>query len=387
MNARTVAGLASLAIFLAGTTAPTAMFVVYRSVWGLTTGDLGLIFAAYVGTLLPVLLLFGGIADRIGRRAAVAIGVALALGGVIVLVFANGFAGLLLARLLQGAGVGIASGALTASVTETHRGPIAAGALSTMASSVGIFFGPLSVAIAYDLGAGLHAAYVPILVLTIACGLALRLLAPRVVPGETGPIDAPLPREMVARALWFALPVTFVSWTGMALFLSMVPAYLAATLHAHDPLVGAGVIAAAQVAGIATTLRLRATSPERAGIVAPLVVVIGLIALVSGTALHGIAAWALVIAATVLVGGGGGLAFASAVVVATRVARGQRARVFARLFVAAYLGFALPSFAVGTIAAHSSLAAGFIVAIVVLGAVVAALPALCVRAALNSVPG
>ena len=386
MNARTAAALASLAILMAGTTAPSALFVVYRDVWGLSTRDLGIVFAAYVSTLLPVLLLFGGTADRIGRRAAIGIGLALALCGLVTLAFASGFAGLVVARLLQGAGVGLASGAIIAAVTESHRGRLAPGSWTMIASATGIFTGPLVAAIAYDLGAGAHAAYAPIVVLTVACAGALPLLAPRVDAAAGDVAEEPFPPAVVARALAFALAVTFVSWTGVSLYLSMVPAFLAATLRAHDPLVGAVVISALQLAGILATLSLRTIVPEREGVVAPLVVVLGLVSLVAGTALRGPAGWAFIVLSTVLVGTGGGVAFATAIVIATRVCRGQRARIFARLYVSAYLAFSVPSLVIGTIATRWSLAAGFAVVIVGLAAIVAALPALRARARLSAVP-
>ena len=291
MNPRTAAALASLAILMAGTTAPSAMFVVYREAWGLSTRDLGIVFAAYVCTLLPVLLLFGGIADRIGRRAAIGIGLALALCGLVTLALAGGFAGLVVARLLQGAGVGLASGAIVAAVTESHRGKLAPGSWTMIASGTGIFTGPLVAAVAYDLGAGEHAAYAPLVALTIACAAALPLLAPRVVAAAGDRSEEPLPPAVVSRALAFALAVTFVSWTGVSLYLSMVPAFLAATLRAHDPLAGATVISALQLAGIVATLSLRTIVPEREGIVAPVAVVLGLVALVAGTTLHGGVGW------------------------------------------------------------------------------------------------
>lgn len=384
MNLRTAAALASLAILMAGTTAPAAMFVVYRETWGLTTRDLGVVFAAYVCTLLPVLLLFGGVADRIGRRAVIGIGLGLALCGLVALAFASGFPGLVVARLLQGAGVGFASGAIVAAVTETHHGRLAPGSWTMIASGVGIFTGPLVAAVAYDLGAGEHFAYAPLVVLTVACAAALPLLSPRVSAQAGTAVEETLPPDVVRRALAFALVVTFVSWTGVSLYLSMVPAFLAATLHARDPLVGAAVISALQLAGIVATLSLRTIVPEREGIVAPLVVVLGLIALVAGTMLHGTVGWALIVLSTVLVGTGGGVAFATAIVIATRVCRGQRARIFARLYVAAYLAFSIPSVVIGTIATHSSLAVGFTVVIVLLAALVAALPVLRTRARLDA---
>jgi hypothetical protein len=385
VNLRTAAALAALAILMAGTTAPSAMFVIYRDVWGLSPRDLGVVFAAYVCTLLPVLLLFGGIADRIGRRAAIGLGLGLALIGLITLASASGFAGLVVARLVQGAGVGIASGAIIAAVTETHRGRLAPGSMTSIGSASGVFTGPLVAAIAYDLGAGVHAAYAPLIVLIIACVAALPLLAPRVVASSGEGVEERYPGDVVSRALAFSLAVTFVGWAGYSLYLSMVPAFLAATLHAHDPLVGALVISALQVAGIVAALSLRTIVPEREGIVAPVVVVLGLIALVAGTAVQGALGWAMIALSTVLVGAAGGIAFATGVVIATRVCRGQRASVFARLYVAAYLAFSLPALAVGTIASHWSLAAGFAAVIVVLVAIVAALPALRSRAALASI--
>lgn|GEM_PF-6630045 len=119
-----------------------------------------------------------------------------------------------------------------------------------IASATRIFAGPLITAVAFDLGAGVHAA------------------------SEVGS-DEPYPRDVVARALAFGLAVTVVSWTGVSLYLS-----------------------------------------------------------------------------TVLVGGAGGVAFTTGVIIAAR----------------------------------ASLAAGFIAVIVVLAAAVAALPALRARAALDAVP-
>ena len=371
---------------MAGTTGPTAMFVVYRDAWNLSTADLGLVFAAYVLTLLPVLLLFGGIADRIGRRNAVALGVVFAFCGIVTLALAPGLGGLVAARLLQGVAVGIASGALTAAVSETHRGALAPGTWTVVASATGIFAGPLITAVAFDLGAGVHAAYLPLIVLTAACAGLVTMLAPRTLASSETDSEQPYARDVVARALAFGLAATIVSWTGVSLYLSMVPAFLAAALHAHDPLVGAISIALVQTSTIAAALRVRSIVPARDGVVAPAVVVAGLIALVAGTSLHGAAAWVLVALSTVLVGAAGGIAFTTGIVIATRVCRGQRARIFARLFVAAYLAFSIPTLAVGVIAARASLAVGFIAVIAVLAIVVATLPALRARAALDAIP-
>ena len=90
--------------------------------------------------------------------------------------------------------------------------------------------------------------------------------------------------------------------------------------------------------------------------------------------------------ATILVGAAGGVGFAAMIALTARVARGQRARIFARLYIAAYLGFSVPALVVGTIGARSSLTAGFGFLIAVLALIGAALPALRARARVIPAP-
>jgi MFS family permease len=197
------------------------------------------------------------------------------------------------------------------------------------------------------------------------------LTAPAGGAAATAASEAPLPAEAVTRGLRFAMPIAFVSWAGLSLYLSLVPAYLAATLHALNPLVGAAAIVAAQLASLVTTLVLGGALLARSGVIAPLISVTGLGLLVVGTSLN---LWPLVALATVMVGAGGGVASAAAFGIAARIGRGQRARVFARMFVAAYLGYSIPVLLIGAIAVHASFTIGFIAVIATLGIIVAALP-------------
>ena len=71
---------------------------------------------------------------------------------------------------------------------------------------------------------------------------------------------------------------------------------------------------------------------------------------------------------------------AAAVATAGRVSRGQRARIFAWVYVAAYLGFGVPSWCVGFLAARSSFTLAFVAVIAALALVAAALPVLGRRA-------
>jgi MFS family permease len=368
------AAVAALAIvvMISGSTATSSLFVIYREHWGLTSADIAFVFSAYVGTLLPMLVFFGGLAERFGRRTVAGAGMLSMALGLLTLVFAHGLGMLIVARLLQGAGVGLAIGALTAAFADTYRGKLPQGNAMQSVTAVGLFAGPVVSAIAFNFGAGLNWSFVPgLLAVVVMLGL-VRFLAERQTGGPALLVaDAPFAPDVVARALRFAFPVAFISWTGLSLYLSLVPSYLAATLHVMNPLIGAAAVMAAQLASLAATLLLGKVSPVRSALGGSIVSVAGLALLVLGTTTN---VWAFVVAATLMVGAGGGVASGAAFGIATRIGRGQRPRIFARMFVAAYLGYSVPALALGAIAVRTSFATGFITIIALLAIATAVLP-------------
>jgi MFS family permease len=367
----------SMIIMTSGSTAASSLFVVYRSAWGLTSADIALAFSTYVFTLLPVLLLFGSFADRVGRRPMMAVGAVFMTAGLCVLIGAHGLAEMLVARCLQGVGVGLSIGAVTAALAESYDGRIAPGSIIQIVSAIGLVIGPVISAVTYDLGSGLNLAYIPGTILVASTLLMIPFVAERVAVDAAAPAAAaetPFSPAVVRGALRFALPLVFVSWASLSLYFSLVPSYLAASLHAADPLIGAFALVASQTASVLAVLRFGTTKqPERAGMINAAIMLGGLVLLVIGTATN---IWAVIVLATVLVGAGSGLAAAAAFGIAGRVGRGQRARIFAHMYVLAYLGYSLPSLTVGYIAARASFDAGFITVIVALAAICAALPLL-----------
>lgn len=100
-----------------------------------------LAFAAYVAGLMPALLLFGGLSDRIGRRAPVALALLLAAGATALLVLAPGWPALVAARVLLGAGTGLATPAGSAFMAELLGGGHGRSAALTVASATALGFG------------------------------------------------------------------------------------------------------------------------------------------------------------------------------------------------------------------------------------------------------
>lgn len=371
---RTAAAAIALIVLASSSTSTSALFVAYRAHWGLTAADIGLAFSVYVGTLLPVLLCFGGPAERLGRRSVILAGMVFMGAGTLTLVFAHGLPLLIVARLLQGVGAALSMGAISATFTEAYRGKIVAGQALAVVTGVGLSAGPIVTAVAYDLGAGPNLSYLPMLTLGIAIlGLVPFFEGRAAEPRSPRAVEGILPARVVWNALRFAMPLVFVSWAGNSLYLSLVPAYLAASLHAADPLIGAGAVLATQLAAIAGSIRFGNVPPERSGLVAPVVLVFGLALLIVGTNMN---VWPLIVVATILVGAGIGVASGASYAVAGRVGQGQRVRVFTRILVAAYLGYSVPSFVTGLIAAHVSFTVGFVSVTAALALITAALPLL-----------
>jgi predicted MFS family arabinose efflux permease len=369
---RALAVAATLIALTSNSTASSAIFVAYRQQWGLSPGDIGLVFSAYVGALVPVLLAFGGVAERYGRRQIVATGFALMLAGTLVLICAHGFQELLFARFLQGAGAALAVGVISATFTETYRGKIAAGQALAVVTAAALSFGPVVTAIAYDLGGGTNLSYIPMFTIGIASCVLLGFFDARPNgKSATDRAEEPLPPSVVSRALRLAMPMVFVAWAGSSLYLSLVPAYLATILHARDPLIGAGAFVGTQIASVMASILYGRAKPERSGIIAPFGVVAGLSILILGTQAH---LWWMIALGTVAVGTGSGVASGAAFTITGQVGRGQRPRVFSRLLVAAYLGYSLPTLLVALIASKLSFTTGFAITTSALMLIAIALP-------------
>jgi MFS family permease len=373
MNVRALIAGITMIVMVAGSTATSSLFVSYRQQWGITSADVAIVFAVYVGTLLPVLLLLGGLADRFGRRPVAAAGIFLMAAGLLTLTLAHSLPLLIIARLFQGAGVGLSVGSLTASLAESYRGKLPVGTVLQSVAAIGLFTGPVISAIAFNLGGGVNLSYVPALVLVIALFALTPFIAERPMDSAHVPLDKPLPAAVVSSALRFALPVAFVSWAGVSLFLSLVPSYLAATLHAVNPAIGAAAVFAAQFSSLVVTIRLRNILPEHGGLYGAIASVAGLVLLVAGTSTN---SWTLIVLATLLVGGGSGVASAAAFGITGRVGIGQRTRIFARMYLVMYSGYSLPALAIGLIEVRTSFTLAFIVVTTALGIITAALPLL-----------
>jgi MFS family permease len=152
-----------------------AMLLVYREEDGFSTEAVTALFGAYALGLIPALLVFGPISDRIGRRAVMRPVLVLSvIATVVLLVAGDRLSILLLGRLLAGVASGAAFAPGTAWVKEMSAGtPAGTGARrATLALSAGFGSGPLVAgAIAQWLPSPTLLPYVPHLALMLAVGV------------------------------------------------------------------------------------------------------------------------------------------------------------------------------------------------------------------------
>lgn len=167
-----------------GTASPSVIYPQWSREWHLSELITTTIFATYGATLAIVLILFGGISDRIGRRGAMLVGLTFLALGAIALAAAPSVGWLYVARLAQGIGIGLSLGAASASLVDFNAtgNPARASSVNTLANSVGLIFAAVAGgAIVRFLPAPTHLTFV-----FLALGTILVLVLTAFIPRHDG---------------------------------------------------------------------------------------------------------------------------------------------------------------------------------------------------------
>jgi MFS family permease len=325
------------------------LYPAYAAAAGQGTGPTALMFGAYVGGLLPVLLGLGGASDRVGRRPALAAGVILTCLATLLVILRPEFSTLVVARLLQGVGMGFTAGPATAYLAEipgmgtTER----AAGYAAAAAALGSGGGALFTAAALLAGPTLRpVSYHATLTAGVAClGLLWMMPPERRAPGDPRR-HAPVVRlpSYPAGSVVPGLAIA-AGWAVTGLVFVVVPAQLAREG------MGAWTAPALFLVNVSGALcqpwarRMGARRALRTGL---LVLPAGYALLLAGTALG----WVPLLLAGAAVAGSAcyGFTFLGGLAEATRLGGANRARAVAGFLLCAYLGFSLPPAAVGFLA-------------------------------------
>lgn len=303
-------------------------------------------FSFYVAGILPVLLLLGGLSDRIGRKPVIVIALALAGIATLIMTLSPHISSLAVARLLLGVGTALMSATALAYMSEILSGASESSAATwvTASTSLGFGLGPFITMLALGTGQSLappsyaiHGATV------IVAGLLLLLLPSHV---SQSPSAAPMMRlpSYPRGSLWFGVAI-LIAWATTGLIISILPAVLAQYDLARWS--GATVLMATSC-GLLFQPATRKCQPVRA-------VSIGLLTLVPAFgilafgALHG--QLALVLLGALLASSACyGFIYLGGLAGVAKLAGDNKARVSAGFFILAYLGFSVPVVLAGVVA-------------------------------------
>lgn len=302
-------------------------------------------FAAYVGGLMPTLLLLGGLSDRIGRRVPIAIALILGAAATALLVLVPNWTNLVTARFMLGVGTGLATTSGTAYMTEILGADRAKNAALIVTSATSLGFGGGALATGVSLGFQgptlLPASYIVLFV--IAPALALIALAlPRV--------DTPRPVSLLRLPVfpggtWVFGAAMALAWSTTGMTIAVVPLELAANdLGGWTGLV---IFLAIFVGFLCQPIARRLTN-VRALALGFVLIPLGFFVVVAGVWLKLLV---LVLLGTCITSAASyGFTYLASLAEVSLRALNDRARATAGLFVYAYFGFSLPVIASGILA-------------------------------------
>jgi MFS family permease len=342
-------------VTMAFSAVPTPLYVLYQARDGFGPFTLTVIFAVYAAGVALSLLLAGHVSDWLGRRSVLVPAILVnVLAGVIFLTWPT-VPGLLVARFVSGISIGMLTATATAHLTELHLAarPGAsrsrADVVATAANLGGIGLGPLV--------SGLLAQYAPdplhlpfyVVEGLMLVGVLVMALVPETVR-RSGPRPAYRPQRVsvppAARPAFLAASgAGAVVFAMFGLFTSLAPSFLAGSLHdASHALAGLAAFLAFGASAVSQILLAR--SPLRRQFrLGFAVLALGIVAVTT-------AIWAtslpLLLIGGALAGAGAGGVFKGSVSTVINLAPAEtRGEALAGLFLASYLGLAIPVVGLG----------------------------------------
>jgi MFS family permease len=346
-------------LFMAASSAPSPLYVIYQQEWNFSAATLTTVFAVYVVGMIGALLVLGALSDHVGRRPVLASAIALEATAMTLFIVADNVTVLLIARFVQGIATGAAITTLGATLVDLNpsHAPHRAGLVTGVAPTFGLGLGAL--------GCGFLAQYGPqptrLVYVLLLAGLVLAGLLMIVLPETTqrrpGAVRSLQPRLGVAprlRADLIALvPILVASWALGGLYLALGPSVAAGLFNLPSHVIGGLVVTLLCGPASIAALALRSWPTERTLALAATLLLAG-----TAVGLAGVEANSLAMAAvgTVVAGVGfGGSALASFGTLAKIAGPAERGELFAVAFVISYLAFSIPAVVAGFATTHVGL--------------------------------
>ena len=346
---------AAFCVNLAFSAVPTPLYVIYQQRDHFSTLMITVVYAVYAVGVIVSLFLGGHVSDWVGRRRVLVPALAVNVASALLFIAFPSLPGLIIARVVSGVSIGLTTGTATAYLAELHLG--AGGSptgrrpqvVATAANLGGIGVGPL--------GAGLLAQFVrwPLVMPYVIFGGVLVALATLIAfapetASRPDPRPAWRPQRVAipahARGTFFAaMGAAAAAFAVYGVFNSLMPGFLAGTMHETSYAVAGAVAFSAFAAGAVAQIALGTAGTATTLKVSVPVLLVGL-------ALFTVGMWVpslpLFVIGGIVTGAGGGLVFRGSLVAAAGTAPPEsRAEVLAGFFLGAYVGLSAPVIALG----------------------------------------
>ena len=340
---------------MAFSTLPTPLYALYQQRDGFATFLITVIFAAYGIGVMASLYFAGHISDWLGRRRIILIAIVVEIVAALVFLAWPEVPGLIVARFVNGVGVGMLTATATAHLSELRavarpeEGPATSGTVASFVNIGGLAAGALiSGVLAQFVVAPLVVPYLVFLVLLVAAAIAVASVPETVERQEERPAYRPQRVSLPAssRSTFFAAGAgAFSAFAIFGLFTSLAPSFLAGTLHEPSRFVaGAVTFVVFGAAAVSQVLTARLSAVRQLQLAVPLMAV-GLVLMATGVLVVSLPVF---VAAGVLAGAGVGILFRSSIGVAASLASGaSRGEILAALFLIAYAGMSVPVLLIG----------------------------------------
>lgn len=342
---------ALIMLFLAASSAPSPLYVVYQHLWGFSPSVLTLVFAVYVLGLLGSLLVVGRLSDYVGRRPVLAAAIALEMVALVLFLTAGNVGVLFAARLLQGVATGAAISVLGAALVdlEPAHAKGRAGIINSVAPTSGLAVGALGCGALVQYGPAPTRLVYGLLLGGMAVAAVVVALMPETVQRRAGARASLIPKVGIPAHLRTdvlpVIPVTVAGWALGGLYFSLGPSVAAGLFDLDSHLIGGIVVALLVGTGAVASFLLRRTPATR--LLVPAATALGVGVLVSLVGVNtGHLGYA--IAGTVIAGVGFGAGALATFGTIARIARPhERGELFAAVFVISYLAFSVPAVVAG----------------------------------------
>ena len=344
---------ATVATFLAASSAPSPLYPAYERAFGFSAPTLTVVFAVYVVALLAALLVAGRLSDHVGRRPVLGAALVVELAALVAFLTATDTGALVLARVVQGLATGTAMGVMGAYLLDLQRYGTQRGALvNSVAPGVGLALGGvLAGVLAQYAPAPLHLVYAVLAVLVAALLLTIPSLPETVRPtprqrsprssGSSRCRPAPGGRSWQPCRSW-PRPGRSAASCSRSAERCWRAGWGSPTTRSPGPVIGTFTGAGALASLLARDLPARVLT--RAGLAALVTGLAGFVGALLTTSLP------LLVGAVAVAGTGFGVAFLGSLRTLTSLAAPEeRSGLMSAVFTVSYLAFSVPALVAGVL--------------------------------------